>query len=39
MAQPEALLSKLPWMANRPTNTRGRPKPEGTQYVIVPRKH
>jgi len=24
-------VSKLPWMANRPTNRRERPAPEGTQ--------
>ena len=30
-ARAEAPLSKLPWMANRPTNRRGRPIPEGTQ--------
>ena len=31
MAQAEAPLSKVPWMANRPPNLRGRPTPEGTQ--------
>jgi len=31
MAQAEAPLSKLPWMANRLTTRRGRPTPEGTQ--------
>jgi len=24
-------FSKLPWMANHPTNRRGRPTPEGMQ--------
>jgi len=31
MAQAEAPLSKLPWMANHPTNGRERPAPEGMQ--------
>ena len=31
MAQAEAPLSKLPWMANRPTYRQGRPTPESTQ--------
>jgi len=31
MAQTEAPLSKLPWMANRPTKRQGRLTPEGTQ--------
>jgi len=35
MAQAEAPLSKLPWMANRPTNRRGRPTPEGTQQMVI----
>jgi len=34
MARPEAPLSKLPWMADCPTNTRGITT-EGTQYIII----
>jgi len=30
MVQAEAPLSKLPWMANRPTNGQERPAPEAS---------
>jgi len=33
MAQAEAPLSKLPWMANCSTNRRGRPTPEGWRHA------